>query len=313
MSCLSALLVEDRSTPFPALLTSSTSPPALRLPRSIPTTAILTISSAQKVALNSTHYLVSSMLNDSAGVTSGILYLFDRVTGDQQKVLAVDASPGQRFGTDIAMNNTWAVIGASEDSDQAPFAGSAYILNLADLTMKKLVSPTPHSLGQFGISVALDGDHVLVASIFERGSPSAGVAYLYDAITGDLVQEFLPDDPNPLAFFGENVAISGNYVAVGAVRDSTFGENSGAAYIFDAATGAQLRKVTLPMPAAQDSFGWDLAIEGNQLLVSANARSAGASYTGAAYLFTIPEPPSLILALALIVPFCHSSRLFFAH
>jgi outer membrane protein assembly factor BamB len=261
-----------------------------------------------KVALNSTHYLVSSMLNDSAGETSGAIYLFDRVTGAQQKILALDASPGQRFGTDVALNDTWAVIGASEDSAQALFGGSAYILNLADRSMKKLVSKTPHSLGQYGYSVAIDGDRVLVGSLFERGSPVAGVAYLYDAVTGNLVQEFLPDDPNPLASFGETVAISGKYVAVGAVRDSTFGENTGAVYLFDAATGEQLRKLTLPMPAAQDSFGWDLAIEGNHLLVSANARSAGAPYTGAAYLFTIPEPTSVLLALPLIVFFRPSSR-----
>ena len=67
------------------------------------------------------------------------------------------------------------------------------------------------------------------------------------------------------------MAISGKYVAVGAVRDSTFGENTGAVYLFDATTGDQLRKLTLPMPVAHDSFGWDLAIEGNRLLVSASA------------------------------------------
>jgi len=85
--------------------------------------------------------------------------------------------------------------------------------------------------------------------------------------------------------FGFSVAISGNTALVGAIRDDDAGSNSGSAYLFDAATGNQLAKLTASDAAADDFFGISVAISGNTALVGSPLDGDGGSFSGSAYLF----------------------------
>ena len=56
--------------------------------------------------------------------------------------------------------------------------------------------------------------------------------------------------------FGEAVAINGDRVVIGAPgHEGPGGENSGAVYVFDGATGLQLMKLVPSDGAAHDRFG----------------------------------------------------------
>ena len=59
------------------------------------------------------------------------------------------------------------------------------------------------------------------------------------------------NNPTPVIedYFGEDVAISGNMIVVGARRDDTGAEDAGSAYVFDATTGALLHTLNNPTPA----------------------------------------------------------------
>jgi hypothetical protein len=149
-----------------------------------------------------------------------------------------------------------------------------------------LTNPTPASGDHFGWSVSMSGDQVLVGAPDDgTGAAGAGSAYLYDAVTGNLLRTFNNPTPAVGDDFGLSVSLSGNRVLVGAPGDGTKAVGAGSAYLFDAATGNLLRSFHNPTPSAGDAFGWSLSVWGGQVLVGAPYDDTGATDAGSAYLY----------------------------
>jgi hypothetical protein len=98
-------------------------------------------------------------------------------------------------------------------------------------------------------------------------------------------QTFVSPSPTVFDEFGFSVAISGDNVLVGAPLDDAGAIDSGAAYLFDAGTGNLLRTFLNPAPGLNDEFGKSVAISGDNVLVGAPLNDAGATDSGAVYLF----------------------------
>jgi outer membrane protein assembly factor BamB len=118
------------------------------------------------------------------------------------------------------------------------------------------------------------------------GTYDTGAAYLFNASTGALVSKLLAPDRAEDDIFGASVALSDNYALVGAYGDANHGQQTGAAYLFDAQTGAFIRKLTAPDGHADSIFGWSVAVNDGLSIVSAGKQNtaAGAS-AGAVYIF----------------------------
>jgi len=101
---------------------------------------------------------------------------------------------------------------------------------------------------------------------------------------GDQLAKLLADDGAGGDNFGRSVGISGNTAIVGAHRDDDNGNASGSAYLFDIATGLQLLKLLPDDGAADDWFGFDVAISGSIAIVGAEGNGTDG---GSAYLFDI--------------------------
>ncbi len=161
------------------------------------------------------------------------------------------------------------------------------------------LNPTLQDAGLFGISVALVGDKVLVgASDNDTGAPRSGAAYLFDGVTGNLLQTF--EKPGVQSMddrFGSWVAAAGNNVLIGAP-----GVNGGAgeAYLFDT-DGNLLHTFANPNPVANfDQFGTTVAWVDGKAVIGAPSFNIGAAaeagrvcvFDGAAgwSLLTIPNP-----------------------
>ena len=166
--------------------------------------------------------------------------------------------------------------------------------------LKTFNNPTPVFFDNFGISVSISGNNVLVgAQGDDTGANSAGSAYLFDVIncdddtsnggtSGDGICEAATrtfNNPTPLPgdFFGNSVSISGNNVLVGAIGDNTGANNAGSAYLFDATTGDS-KTFNNPTPGPGDS-GNSVSISGNNVLVGAIGDDTVARGAGSAYLF----------------------------
>ena len=127
---------------------------------------------------------------------------------------------------------------------------------------------------EFGNAVAIAGAPTTGDTIAAIGSflndfkgTDAGLAYLYDVVTGDQIAVLLADDGHAGDNFGYSVAITdppieSQVVVVGAPLDDDMGADSGSVYLFDA-TGIPLTpisKIVISEVQAGDNFGYSVAI-----------------------------------------------------
>ena len=84
--------------------------------------------------------------------------------------------------------------------------------------------------------------------------------------------------------FGASVAISDTTAIVGAFGGDDNGADSGSAYLFDAATGSEIAKLVPGDGAADDQFGWSVAISGTTAIIGAPGDDDNGLFSGSAYL-----------------------------
>jgi len=216
------------------------------------------------------------------------VYLFDASSGSLlQTLLNPTPVAGDQFGTSVAIDGNTVVVGAPLDDTGGFSAGAAYLFDASSGSLlQTLLKPTPAANDEFGGSVAIDGNTVVVGTRNDdAGAGNAGAAYLFDASSGTQTQTLLNPTPAGGDEFGTSVAIDGSTVVVGAPLDDTGAGNAGAAYLFDASSGTQTQTLLNPTPAGGDEFGWSVAIDGGTVVVGAFGDDTGAVDAGAAYLF----------------------------
>ena len=169
-------------------------------------------------------------------------------------------------------------------------AGHAYIFNATTGTLiSTLTSPNPQPTGEFGYSVAVSGNTVVVGAVGETasGEAFAGHAYIFNATAGTLISTLTSPNPQPTGEFGYSVAVSGNTVVVGAAYETASGQvAAGHAYTFNAATGALISTLTSPNPQLTGEFGYSVACSDSVVVVGAHFETAnGQTDAGHAYIF----------------------------
>jgi len=87
--------------------------------------------------------------------------------------------------------------------------------------------------------------------------------------------------------FGYSVAISGNFVVVGAIGDSDGGTESGSAYVYvlNGSVWSQQGKLTADFVTAYDRFGYSVAISDDSVVVGSYGDDDAGGNSGSAYVF----------------------------
>jgi len=98
--------------------------------------------------------------------------------------------------------------------------------------------------------------------------------------------------------FGSSVGISGDLAIVGAKGKDDAGQSSGAAYVFDAATGGQCLKLVASDAQRWASLGFSVAISDGRAIVGAPGASMAGSLSGAAYVFDVTTGRELFKLVA---------------
>lgn len=101
-------------------------------------------------------------------------------------------------------------------------------------------------------------------------------------------EKLLPGDPTGSDFFGWAVSVSGQTAVVGAFGEGdSFGDQLGAAYVFEKVPGAwsQAKKLVADIRSGADRFGYSVAIDGDFIVVGADQADGG----GAAYVYSRNE------------------------
>ncbi len=245
----------------------------------------------QAVAVSGKRLVVGVPQEDGTGRDSGAVYVYDTVTGQRVGTLiADDARAFARFGFSVGISGNTAIVSARADQAPGVLSGAAYLFDVTTgRQLHKLTngSATPKD-DLFGFAAAVGGNAAIVGAHFDDDLGSnAGAAYVYETATGRLMHKLTSDDGGANDFFGAAVAVDGGLAVVGAYLDDDGGQDAGAVYVFDVATGQQLFKLTAGDANAADRFGWSVGINGNIAIVGAIGDDERGDFSGAAYFFDL--------------------------
>jgi len=248
------------------------------------------------VAISGDYAIVGSHCDDTGADDAGSAYIYVRsgTTWSLQATLN-NPTPAARdnFGVSVAISGDYAIVGAHTDDTGATDAGSAYIYVRSGTTWSlqaTLNNPTPVTNDIFGYSVAISGDYAIVGTSYDdTGADNAGSAYIYVRSGTTWSLQSTLNNPAPAAgdVFGWSVAISGDYVIVGAYLDDTGADNAGSAYIYVRSGTTWSLQATLnnPAPVVNDHFGHSVAISGDYAIVGIDLDDTGATDAGSAYIY----------------------------
>lgn len=209
------------------------------------------------------------------------------------KLVPSDAGFNDQFGISVAVDGDTAMLGANLDFVNGGFnAGSAYVFrhNGSEwVQLEKLIASDSEQFDQFGISVAISGDLAVVgAYLSDDGGRSTGSAYVFRDNGSNWLEEgkLNASDPEAGDQFGYSVAVSGNTIMVGAIGDAS---DAGAVYVFryDEMGMVWLEESILIASdaAADDEFGFSVAVDADTAVVGARLDDAPMSDSGSAYVF----------------------------
>ncbi len=235
----------------------------------------------------------------------GSAYVFGRNQGgpdnwgEVAKITGSDTVDFDRFGyaVDIAVDTI--VVGARDHDGEGSGAGAAYVFERnqggADQwgQVEKLAADDAAENDQFGDSVAIDGESIVVGTPYvDQNGSNSGTLYLFTrnqngADNWDQVKELIGGDTETGDCFGDGVAISGHTIVAGAPLN----DGVGAAYVF-ARRGAQARHEQKRLgddTAGGDLFGSAVAVSGDTLVVGAPYEDQYGDFSGAAYVLARNE------------------------
>ena len=256
---------------------------------------------------------VGARLEDDNNIDSGSAYVFTKPgTGwaggtETAKLTASDGAVNDQFGRSVAVDGDTVVVAAHGDDDNGADAGSAYVFTKpntggwTDATETAKLTASDGAGGDyFGISIAVDGDTVVVgAYLDDTSSADTGSAYVFTKPnTGwaDATEtaKLTASDWGSGDYFGLSVAVEGNTVVVGAAQDDDNGYNSGSAYVFKKpadgwVTATETAKLTASDGAADDNFGWLVALDGGTVMAGASLDDDNGTDSGSAYVYEVSD------------------------
>ena len=285
------------------------------------------------VAVDGDTIVVGAHLDDDGGAESGSVYVFTKPSGDNgwddwnslsadgkamltTKLTAPGTAAGGYFGNSVAIDGNTIVVGArkadsayaiTKPSSDANSDGSIDWEDWDSLdadgkaTLTATLTAFDAAAGdEFGISVAIDGNTVVVGAHQHNKSDTvnnSGAAYVFTKpgnawATGTETAKLTASDGTSGDEFGISVAVSGNTIVIGAHLDDDKGDKSGSAYFFTKpingnwATGTETAKIIDHDGAAEDHFGWSVAVDGSTAVVGAYGDG---SNKGAAHIMGIPS------------------------
>jgi hypothetical protein len=254
-------------------------------------------SSADRVQLNTSAAVLKDNLGASVGISGdyaivgvpkddndhgvdvGSLQIFlSTETGwvQHQKLTANDAESGDQFGTALAVSGDYVVVGAPRKDGVGRNSGAAYVIRRQGtewVEQAKLLASDENRADYFGVSVAIDGDTVLVGA-YRNNEPLAdcGAVYVFER-TGEnwnQTARLTAPDPDSFAYFGFSVGLDADTAIIGATRDDEAGEDAGAAYVFvrNQFGWALQAKLIGNNTEAQDNLGYAVDVDGDFAIVT---------------------------------------------
>ena len=234
----------------------------------------------------------------------GAVYIFE-LTDSWHYVATLTASDGQVhdfFGGSLAISGSNLVVSSIGD-----FGGSVYFFQKEDdvwVQRQKIRPANISPVGKFGSSLAMLGNDLIVGAwSHSLNNPDEGLLYHF-ALAGDvwsLTQEITPPVQSPGLKFGVDLALSDDFLAVGASGSDSGLKESGSVFLYrrfadDYHYSADIKP---PVSTSFQLFGESVDLDGHQLIVGSKmyVNSAGVA-VGATFIFDLEsELPVLVAKL----------------
>ena len=224
------------------------------------------------------------------------------------------------FGSSLSLDNGSLAVGAyaaRKENYSGDYNGAVYLFDVNGsypTQTNRVTASDGSSDDYFGSSVALSGDSLLIGapSDDEGGYQDSGSAYLFQRESNGTLSEVAkltdPDGRN-YDFFGQSVAVEGEFLGVGApYADVTANGNtysdSGKVLLFRNYAGSVTLTDTLspPNPSYSTYFGYSIARSGDFLVVGEHGRTDQYYEAGAAYLYKLSTEGTATLTATLSSP-----------
>lgn len=223
-----------------------------------------------KVAINGNNIIIGSFHNATGNLgndymqKAGAAYIFERHTNgtwfQRQKLLEPERRPANFFGASVAIQDNYALVGANfakgnSNDYEDMFAGAVYIYvrqtNGIWKMHQKLYDQNSDSEENFGVSIAIDGNTILIGSSWNEKLPfipfsephiPGSVFFFEKKANGYWEESQRIESPVQARFacFGESVALDGDKAIIassnrmiapyGGILDGT--NRAGSAFIF---------------------------------------------------------------------------------
>lgn len=223
----------------------------------------------------------SSGTNGNQTTKDSVIYNWQ----ETQNLAPGNTKPGDSFGRSLAIEGNYLAIGSDrvkQVGNRMRSYGSVYIFKKQkdDWVQQTRLLANDHDKKteqNFSYSIAISGDCLIVGDPLDNSKKKwAGSAYIFRRTGDSWVQEakIQATAPKAMAHFGESVAISGNYVVVGAPNEAGNHKQEGAVYIFKKTgdTWKQHNRFESPTKKERDNFGQSVSISGNYAAVGASEK-----------------------------------------
>jgi gliding motility-associated-like protein len=203
------------------------------------------------------------------------------------------------FGICVATNNGYAAYSSNlADVGGIINAGKVYIAKQdcdGWTIYQELSLPDGINYCDFGSKLLMEGKTLVIRACDPLNSNRGNAVYIYERNSNDLyvfTQKITKSENAQADNFSSNIAISENFMVIGASHNSTdaslgnYLENAGAAYVYRKGPNGvwtQVQKIVASDRERRDTFGNSVGIFKNTIVVG--AAEEGVNWAGAAYVF----------------------------
>ena len=233
-------------------------------------------------------------INSTTRVGSASIFMWDGTIWVEHLLIPSDGQIADGFGSSVSIQGDRAIVASRFADPNGTASGAIYIYDFNGtswIETTKLVASDGVNNDQFGFSVALFDDRILVGAINddENGFSNSGSAYIFEWDGTSWVEtKILAADGGDNHYFGSSVNVLFDRVIVGAYGATGNVANSGAAYIFewDGTAWSETEKLFDPSGSSSDQYGLSVDIDLDQIAVGARWKDDGSDQNvGEAFLY----------------------------
>jgi len=218
--------------------------------------------------------------------------LFGQCIGTEfAQLLASDEVEGDSFGWSVAISGNVAVVGAPWVDDQGEHSGAAYVFRSDGLVWHeeaKLLPADGDAGDVFGVPVAICDDTIVIAATgdeYRSGYNGSAYVFSYDGSSWIERQKLVPASGEE--DFGFGIAVTEDFIVVGARGEDTYATDSGSAYVYlhDGASWIETARLKASDAEQGAGLGGAVAASGNLIALSARGDDTHGNSSGAVYVF----------------------------